>query len=518
MAAPFLRGHHGYHGAIYMLRAACALRFHRLIPVNWAGSDPPPPNAAYLHVPIGYAHALDLPLFLFGKHEWVARATAAAGGAVLLVVLYRFVRRHWSPEAGLLAVAAFVGLPFVTEYSVLVDPMFPAMALSLVIADRWLRHLDSPARRHVLVAATACAASALLMWDVLFQAAFHSIEAIARARKTRWRRDLAWVVATGAGCAVPLLFHAALIEHANLWRDVGESMRLRTSAGDTGNIWRWMELLLGSPAIVVGAMWLLWFIYRISRGRARPSDRAVLFPLATKTAYILLFRANVSVHEYRIDWYALYVVLALADLATDLATLIRARFSSRNTATALIGLAVLGWFSLETPLAVRRLLDSRVHMGTDGHADWDVEYPKQLFAMEVERRTRPDDFVFVHRNLRARMEFFYYVDRPNIEIPSLVEPATLSALSSDTRPSVLLLDAAQITEEERPAMLKLLRDHPATLIDHFLFVDLRQSGSNLRALRLEPRPASRAYRFFVSHVYPPMRLADTTTAFGPGGG
>src|SRR5207302_1750169 len=41
IAAPFLWGHHGYHGATYMQRAKMTLRFHMLTPATWAGYEYP---------------------------------------------------------------------------------------------------------------------------------------------------------------------------------------------------------------------------------------------------------------------------------------------------------------------------------------------------------------------------------------------------------------------------------------------------------------------------------------------
>ena len=37
IAAPFWWGHHGYHGATYMLRARMSLRLHMLSPATWGG-------------------------------------------------------------------------------------------------------------------------------------------------------------------------------------------------------------------------------------------------------------------------------------------------------------------------------------------------------------------------------------------------------------------------------------------------------------------------------------------------
>jgi 4-amino-4-deoxy-L-arabinose transferase-like glycosyltransferase len=85
IAGPYLWGHFGYHGATYVLRARMTLRFHLLTPATWPGFVVPPlPQSFYFHHPIGYHHILVPFLWLFGDHEWVARAVAAGGGLLCL--------------------------------------------------------------------------------------------------------------------------------------------------------------------------------------------------------------------------------------------------------------------------------------------------------------------------------------------------------------------------------------------------------------------------------------------------
>ena len=84
IAAPFWWGHHGYHGATYMLRARMSLRLHMLSPATWGGFETPPPAALYFHHPIGYHHLLTLLIPIFGDHEWLARDVAVAGGLMTL--------------------------------------------------------------------------------------------------------------------------------------------------------------------------------------------------------------------------------------------------------------------------------------------------------------------------------------------------------------------------------------------------------------------------------------------------
>src|SRR5262245_48135303 len=94
IAAPFLWGHHGYHGATYVQRARMTLRFHMVTPATWAGYDYPPVNSMYFHHPIGYHHLLEVAILLFGDQEYVARGFASFGGLFVLWALFALCKRY----------------------------------------------------------------------------------------------------------------------------------------------------------------------------------------------------------------------------------------------------------------------------------------------------------------------------------------------------------------------------------------------------------------------------------------
>ena len=111
IAAPFYWGHHGYHGATYMLRARTSLRQHLVSPATWTGFDRPAGNSLYFHHPIGYHHLLPATVPIFGEHEWLPRALAALGGLAALYALYRLVALCWCAWLGLASVAVYVTSP-----------------------------------------------------------------------------------------------------------------------------------------------------------------------------------------------------------------------------------------------------------------------------------------------------------------------------------------------------------------------------------------------------------------------
>ena len=256
IAAPFLWGHHGYHGATYMLRAKMSIRFAMFTPATAPGFEPPPASAYYFHHPMGYHHVLDLPILLLGDHEWVGRGMAILGGLFALWALYAMVRRWWSREAGLLAAAVWVALPIITSFSVLVDPMLPAMACSIAVAHSFLLYLERPTRRALLGACAFTALGGFLMWEAYFQAVFHALTLLAGALLLRRRVSLGaalrWTVATGASATAMMGFHIGFMVWKGGWEDFLTSYGQRSSATYAYAIDRhkqWLEILYGWPII-----------------------------------------------------------------------------------------------------------------------------------------------------------------------------------------------------------------------------------------------------------------------------
>ena len=527
VAAPFLWGHHGYHGATYMLRAVMSLRFHILLPATWAGYDFPPRFAWYLHHPIGYHHILTPLVAIFGAHEWVARGAAFTTGYLTIAALYVLVRRWWSREAALLANAAWVTLPIVCSFSILSDAIFPTLACFLVALDAWLRYREEPRARLIALASVMAVAGGLLMWEQYFLALACGVWAMARLATARgraqrveifgrsWNAGFAWTLLTGLASSSAMAFHVLYARHLHMIEDMRGSYAVRSNASFAfalGKHTLWFDLLYGTPVIAVGLLWLCVFVARAAAGRARVRDAAVLAFFLMNTLYNFLFAEASAVHEYRDFFYAVFFVLALADLATDLwsgvhALAARSPSLAPRLAWAAVALLLAGYFALDLPHAWHNLIESREIMGTHGQPGYNAEYSKQLFAMEVARRTGKEDFVFVHPSLPRRIEFYFYMDRSNLDIQTL---AQLPSLQKEHPRALVLMDLFP-SEPERKLMLELLKEHPGYSFDHYLLIDLRSKKAEFREYQYQPQPMSRAYRFFVSHKYPPMKAVETAS-------
>lgn len=518
IAAPFLWGHHGYHGATYMLRAIMSLRFHLLLPCTWAGFEFPPRFSWYLHHPIGYHHLLTLLIPIFGVHEWLARGVAAASGLGVIAALYALVRHYWSREAGLLAAAVWVALPIITTFSVLSDAMFPAMVSSIVMVYALLRFLDEPSRKWLILGCVFMVLGGFVMWEAYFQAFFQGLFAMAllftaRGRALRlgnWNAPFAWTFWTGLVSATQMGLHFLYTWSKGMLDDFKGSYAVRSTATFDYALERhkgWLDVLYGWPLLKLAILWLVIFVARAAAGRARRRDVAVLIFFVLNTFYLWIFAEAAAVHEYRVFWYSSFFVLVVVDLIADLHGVVVRLAGSRLVAAGAALLATAGYFYVEAPHAWKNLVESRVTMGTHGVANYNADYSKQLFAMEVARRTGPQDFIFVHNNMPRRIEFYYYMDRSNLDIGTLAQiPSLLKQ-----HPRALVMMDASVAGYERGLLLELLRKHPGFIFDHYLLIDLRSDQPGIREYQWAPQPMSALYRYFVSHKYPPMKAVETRT-------
>ena len=244
IAAPFWWGHHGYHGATYMLRARMSLRLHMLSPATWAGFEAPPLAALYFHHPIGYHHLLTLLMPIFGDHEWLARGVAAAGGLVALWALYALVRtllvargrpgrrRRLRRPAG----ADLVQRALRSD-----APGHGLRARGRCGA--YLSLLEQPdARARLWHAFFAYALGGLIMWEAYFigpfiavHALFYSLDparphaACRHADRPLQRAVRAHARSSAPPASLMMAFHIWFTQHAGVWEDFLDSYRIRHS-------------------------------------------------------------------------------------------------------------------------------------------------------------------------------------------------------------------------------------------------------------------------------------------------
>lgn len=517
IAAPFWWGHHGYHGATYMLRARMTLRLHILTPATWGGFEMPPKAALYFHHPVGYHYILSLLIPVFGDHEWLARGVAVAGGLVALWALYALVARFWSRWAGLVAVVVYVCLPVLASFSVLSDPMLLEMACVLWGLWAYLSLLERPTRRALVHAFFAYALGGFIMWEVYFIGPFIALHAAGylltrRGRTLRLGRLNALVAHTlviGAACCLMMAFHLWFTHHAGLWDDFLDSYRLRHAPPSAqyviGRHVEWVDILYGRAPLVAGALWFVLWLGRVATGRTRRRDLAPLAFLYVNTIYIYMFAEGSSVHLYRVFFYSSFFTLAVTDLVSDACHAAR-RLARRAPAwvPAAGGAAALAVYLVAVvPHALHNLVESRVMMGTHGERNYSPRQDKLRFAAEVHARTTRDQRVIIdYPHLGARKELWYYLDRNFDEIQSLAQVDKLRTRDK----SVLLLDERMLNAPDRAVFDRLIQQHPVTFFERYTMVDLRSNRPHAQSYAFVPQPMSARYRWFVSHKYPPLAL------------
>lgn len=528
IAHPCLWGHMGHHEAEYMMRVRSTFRHHMVTPATHAGYDTPPWNTFYFHHPIGYHHLLGAFTLIVGDHIWTPTVFPALTGLFTIWALFALVRRWWSREAALLAVAVWVGLPIIASFSILTDAMFPAMACSIATMDLYLRYTEEPSARRLKRALLVQFIGGMLFWEAYFQAFFLGILiliwwATARGRQARITvlgRSLpaapVWFFATGALAVLMLASHLTFLWAKGMWTDFLESYTHRHGGHLDFVIERhklWLQTLYGWPLVAIGLTWIAVFFTRLALGQARKRDQAVWMFWVINTFYIYLFKQGSALHLYRVFWYSTFLVLSVVDLTVDLRRLVGWLVPGKvgkPAGLAVAAAAVLTYFWVETPHTYANLLESRVMMGTHTHPGYNPDYSKQRFAQEVAKRTGPEDHVIIHANLPRRVEFWYYLDRTNVKIRSLAEVAKVR----ETRPRAVVLMDAHPPPAERRLALELMKRHPATMWDRYIMIDLRSNHPEFHEYVFKPVKPSSAWRWFVSHAYPPLVPRETATTYG----
>ena len=517
IAAPFYWGHHGYHGATYMLRARTSLRQHIVSPATWTGFDKPADNSLYFHHPIGYHHLLTATVPILGEHEWLPRALAALGGLAALYALYRLVALCWCAWLGLASVAVYVSLPIVCSFSVLSDPMLLELACVLWGLRAYLEYLQRPSRTLLVEAALSYAIGGLLMWEVFFIGPFIALHAFLYGRTARGRAltpsyfglspTTIHTLVIGAACVAVMAFHIGFTASSGVWGEFVASYKQRHAAPSGAYVLDrhtlWMELLYGPAPLVVGALWYCVFLYRVVVGRTRLRDLAPLTFLYVNSLYIYLFAEGSSVHMYRVFFYSGFFALCTIDLADSIG-----RFAGRlrpGTRSLAMGLFLALYLVAVLPQAAHNLVESRVVMGTHGEAHYDSHADAWAFAKEITKRTLPSERVILHfPSMSARKELWYYLDRSLDEVTSLSQVARYKP---EFDHAVLVYDDRAIAPYERKIAEDLMKSHPVHFFDRFVLIDLRVTGARVDGSTFAKGPMSLAYRFWVSHVYAPLTVA-----------
>ena len=378
IAAPLLWGHHGYHGATYMLRAIMTLRFHIVTPSNWAGYEYPPRFSWYFHHPIGYHHLLVPWVALFGAKEWVGARLRSDGRAVHDLGPLRAGEAPLVAPGGALRHGGLrdhavhhpvrgAARPHAADHGADAGgarrvPPLPGAA-GAQVADWRLRGLRGRRIDDVDGYFEAFFLGVVSMVTLTTRAG-RQARLLADGKPTRWNAPLTWTMWTGMMSALTMAFHFLFTWKVGMMADFRSSYNQRHAAGFDyvyGKEQEWAQLLFGKPLLIAGALWLVVFMARAAAGRARWRDVAVWIFLVNKTFYVYLFREAAAVHEYRVDWYLVFLTLAVVDLACDFGGFVAFLVERRPRAASVAGaaaslLAAAGFLYFQVPLGYRKLI------------------------------------------------------------------------------------------------------------------------------------------------------------------
>jgi hypothetical protein len=237
---------------------------------------------------------------------------------------------------------------------------------------------------------------------------------------------------------------------------------------------------------------------------------AALAFLGLGAAWVVIFRQGAWVHDFWPMFAAVYFVIAGADVIVALTEVARraaqwrpgpawARAITLSVATGLILLQ--GASGIAGTHYRTRFADPAPKEGED------YRRRHAVVARWIHTQTTPDDQIAVHDEmLTAKFQFAFYLDR---RFRRIKVTERTKVLKNVARSAMAVVDLRSAPQLAIPALqTDAMSQHPVTVIEDFLVIDLRETVStpDVTWLRLKSEPADLMHRWLVSHVYPPQTL------------
>lgn len=520
---PIQWGHYGHLLGEHILRTRGTLRYHTMIPTQWAGPDFPPISSYYLHHGILPHHFLTVVIGLFGEHLWLVRLVPMSWCLVTMLAIFVALRHHWSNRAAAAGVLTYATLAYTGSFLIHYDEGLLALPPFIVAADAWLRYRETP-RFHLAAAAVAgFAIGGLSEWTPYFNTTLFVPVAFligfshadARFRPTLLLRPSQWVAFfIGLSMLVVLAFHFWFTWKVGAFDDLLVAYRNRTSNPSWDftleRQYTWFVMYFGKPFVWLAGLWFAMLFVRLVALRARARDLLPVTLFVGWAMQVFFFPTVVNIHSYRIYSLSAFVPIAVGALAHDLPLILRwfldrlplVRRTSRIL-PALAALAAFAWLlKTSVPTAISTVREARKKAGTIEFEGYSSHLDAFFFADQLRRRTPPDALVVAQSALGIRPEFQVIADREFIHAYSL--SAAEFPANPHGRPLYVAWDNDWISSQDRPIAARLVARHGAYMIDRFVLVDLQSDRPEVQAYQFEFLKPTRAYKFFVSWDYPPM--------------
>ena len=525
VAEEFLFGHKGWCAA---RRAVAARNFvrHGFSEAKYGPVENLNPKAEpaefehYWHHPVGIHLLVGASFSVLGVGEWQARLVPVILMILGFLLFADMARRWWPNGPGRwAAMVLFITTPMLAYYGPFVNQEALVLLFCLLSLWTWMRWQETKQHRWIAASAVVAILGAWSDWP-WFVFAFWLACTVAMPLVKRRQIEWTWLVPFCAAVLVGffgVLWHLSELyggdDFIQAFRDVGR-FRQHGKGKTIAHVLnrqgpRWVDLM--TPTLILAGFVWPWLARRDAKeGRWSMKHNAALAFLGLGVAWVVIFRQGAWVHDFWPMFAAVYFVIAGADVIVALAALAQRaaqwrpgpQWAKHITAAVATGLIVLqGAAGIAGTHYRTRFADPAPKEGED------YRRRHAVVARWINEQTTPDDQIAVHdQMLTAKFQFAFYLDR---RFRRLKVTESTTTLKGAARSAMAVVDLRSMPQLAIPGLqTNALSQHPVTVIEDFLVVDLRETVSTpeLSWLRLVSQPADLWHRWLVSHVYPPQTL------------
>ena len=499
--APLTFGHHGYHVGEYSTRARHTLRHGSILPANLPGWNQPAVENHYLHHPILTHQLVTVTMGLFGERVSSVRLAAVLYMLSTLLALMKLLWHRAGPWPTALSSLVFAVVPIHVWYGNHIDPGFPGLTCLLLFFDEYFRFLDDGRWRSLGLSLVWALLAGFFEWSPYLAAIPVFLHTLWQMR--RRGRFVLYPFAYGFAVALPFVIHVAIVLLTHHLPELREGYASRTVMPPwstlLGNLLGFSDELFGRTLLTLTGLYVLSRPLALWKKGLRPLDLVGLSLGFSLALYIKLFPVGVTIHQYRLLYGGVIASVALAQLAHDLAEVLRwlwrsceeaksqVLVSTLLCAVTLLGTAKLSW---------QGLLQSRLHGGILSQRHFEPLLSRIEFVVYAHDLTQPGDVGYIHGSFHLRKELYYYLDRDIAFSPSLFAIKELP-MEQRARAFVLCSPRAMLPHE-RAIFDELALRHPTYFVDDYVMLDLRGTtpGRTVKHTRPSTQRRSMLRRYF----------------------
>lgn len=518
----WLAGHSSWNSAAYQQSARNTLRFGNLYPARYHYATTPP-DKLYTHGPLAlHLHTTFAHWALGEDAEWITRLMPALHGVFAACMLAFLLWRWTDPVTAVVGLAIFVALPINIIYANMSNHALGAIAWGLLMFHGLFLWLQEDDRRGIWLALIGFWMMSAWNWTAYYVAAvvglvwFMRIFFGPRSAETRGFRAslLPWI----AYCAVVV---TAFASHFLLvaW-SLGGLDELRGTFEERQKIDEkmWERVVEQVPPLMysewlmaIGALWIVWLLVRLARGRGRWIDLCACAFLSAGALHFFVFRNSSVVHEYWTWEATVFAAIAGADMTRRLTDpvfrFMRRRWPSPQASYLLQAGAMLALLypffahSLEVSPPGKHFGGSMWFFAPHrGHVQrYDADRLSATFAKLVHDRTTRQTGVLLRTKLNRRFRFFITLDR-ELHFQGLGEPPTPQGKITEW------VRIGDLRRTSRASLKPFIQKYAYLEAYPFFMLDYRKPRGPIEILR-EHVPEQSLWSKYIHHSFePPITL------------